>query len=342
MFHALHHAEQPFIIANVWDVPSARAAQQAGYAALGTSSAAISAMLGYADREDMPFSDLLRIVQRIRACTTLPLSVDIEAGYGDAAGSAAQLADLGVAGINIEDSVVHNGQRTLLPAEQAAARIAAVRAAAPDLFINARTDSFLLGHGDALQQAIARGRLYADISNPEDIQRCYRALLDRSQQHVGAFYAAVKTTGSSPDVPPQVARATALVRENPKRRVQDAELRELGISPELVLRITQRLRLHLQEDDRPRTEPGDTAAGLASFHDATWPDIRLRQRQGRVPARIHRPPHAGNGIPRPAAPLQGAHPGRRERTHTRSCGADAAILCGRTEKLQRRPGRTRQ
>jgi 2-methylisocitrate lyase-like PEP mutase family enzyme len=56
MFHALHHAEQPFIIANAWDVPSARAAQHAGYAALGTSSAAISAMLGYADREDMPLA----------------------------------------------------------------------------------------------------------------------------------------------------------------------------------------------------------------------------------------------------------------------------------------------
>lgn len=114
-----------------------------------------------------------------------------------------------------------------------------------------------------------------------DIQRCYQALVDRSAAHVGAFYAAVRTTGifclptcrarkpkagnvdffsdikeplalgfrpckvcrpteNAPDVPPQVARAVALVREQPKRRIQDGELRELGISPELVRRWFQR------------------------------------------------------------------------------------------------------
>jgi AraC family transcriptional regulator of adaptative response/methylated-DNA-[protein]-cysteine methyltransferase len=115
------------------------------------------------------------------------------------------------------------------------------------------------------------------ISDANDIQRCYRALVDRSPQHVGAFYAAVKTTGifciatcrarkpklenvdfftdlkeplalgfrpckvcrpteNSPDVPPQVARAVALVREDPRRRIPDAELRTLGLSPELIRR----------------------------------------------------------------------------------------------------------
>lgn len=115
------------------------------------------------------------------------------------------------------------------------------------------------------------------ITDPADIQRCYQALVERSASHVGAFYAAVKTTGifclptcrarkpkaenvdffssikeplalgfrpckvcrpteDAPDVPPQVARAVALVREQPKRRIQDGELRELGISPELVRR----------------------------------------------------------------------------------------------------------
>jgi 2-methylisocitrate lyase-like PEP mutase family enzyme len=160
MFHELHQAAQPLLIANAWDVPSARAAEEAGYTAIGTSSAAIAAMLGYADGEGMPFSDLLRMVERIRATTTLPLSVDIEAGYGDAAGNAARLADLGVAGINIEDSVVADGKRTLVPPQQLADQISAVRAAAPGLFINARTDPFLIGLGDALQQTIARGHLY--------------------------------------------------------------------------------------------------------------------------------------------------------------------------------------
>lgn len=119
------------------------------------------------------------------------------------------------------------------------------------------------------------------FTDPADIQRCYQALVDRSQEHVGAFYAAVRTTGifclptcrarkpkaenvdffsdikeplalgfrpckvcrpteNAPDVPPQVARAVALVREQPKRRIQDGELRELGISPELVRRWFQK------------------------------------------------------------------------------------------------------
>jgi AraC family transcriptional regulator of adaptative response/methylated-DNA-[protein]-cysteine methyltransferase len=119
------------------------------------------------------------------------------------------------------------------------------------------------------------------FTDPVDIRRCYQALVARSPEHVGAFYAAVKTTGifclptcrarkpkaenveffsdikeplalgfrpckvcrpteNAPDVPPQVARAVALVREQPKRRIQDAELRELGISPELVRRWFQK------------------------------------------------------------------------------------------------------
>lgn len=82
-FNALHHQNHPLIIANVWDASSALAAQQAGYHALGTSSAAIASLPGYEDGEGMHFDELLFIVTRIKAVTTLPLSVDLEAGYGD-------------------------------------------------------------------------------------------------------------------------------------------------------------------------------------------------------------------------------------------------------------------
>lgn len=186
MFHALHQSDKPLVIGNAWDVPSALAAEKTGYAAIGTSSAAIATMLGYADGEGMPFSDLLRIVERIRATTSIPLSVDIEAGYGDAAAHAAQLAGLGVAGINIEDSVVVDGKRSLRKAEDLAAQIRAIRAVAPDLFINARTDPFLLGIGDALQETLRRARLYAEsgadgifapcITRPEDIREVTGAI----------------------------------------------------------------------------------------------------------------------------------------------------------------------
>ncbi len=174
----------PLLLANAWDVPSALAAESAGYRAIGTSSAAIAAMLGYQDGEQMPFEALLLVVRRIRASTALPLSVDIEAGYGtDTAaiiGNVSQLAELGVAGINIEDSRVHDGRRELLPPAHLAQQLRSLRASFPGLFMNARTDTFLLGHPGALPETLARGSMYraagADglfvpcITAPDDIR----------------------------------------------------------------------------------------------------------------------------------------------------------------------------
>lgn len=174
----------PLLLANAWDAPSAKAAEAAGYQAISTSSAAIAAMLGYDDGESMPFDQLLFVVGRIRASTSLPLSVDIEAGYGaDSAAVLAnvrRLAELGIDGINIEDSRVAGGRRELLPPASLAQRLAALRAAFPGLFLNARTDTFLLGRSDALQETIARGRAYAaagahgmfvpGITAPDDIR----------------------------------------------------------------------------------------------------------------------------------------------------------------------------
>jgi 2-methylisocitrate lyase-like PEP mutase family enzyme len=178
------HSPAPLLLANAWDAPSAKAAESAGYRAIGTSSAAIAAMLGYDDGEQIPFEELLFVVGRIRASTALPLSVDIEAGYGaDSAAIAAnvaRLAALGVDGINIEDSRVCDGQRQLLPAAQLAQTLRSLRAAFPRLFLNARTDTFLLSHPDALQETIARGGMYRaagsdglfvpGITAPDDIR----------------------------------------------------------------------------------------------------------------------------------------------------------------------------
>ena len=79
-FNALHQQNQPLLLANVWDASSAQAAQQAGYQALGSSSAAIAAMLGYEDGEEMSFDELFYVVSRIKTVSELPLSVDLEAG----------------------------------------------------------------------------------------------------------------------------------------------------------------------------------------------------------------------------------------------------------------------
>ena len=167
-FTQLHHQDHPLLIANVWDVSSVTAAQQAGYQALGTSSAAIATMLGYEDGEAMSFDELLYIVSRLKSATHLPLSVDIEAGFGQ---NAAEISDnlkrliqMGVAGINIEDSRVTEGVRRLVDPVIFAAGLESIRSHLMEekqrLFINVRTDTYLLNHENALQETLLRGRLY--------------------------------------------------------------------------------------------------------------------------------------------------------------------------------------
>jgi 2-methylisocitrate lyase-like PEP mutase family enzyme len=147
-FNALHQQNQPLLLANVWDASSAQAAQQAGYQALGSSSAAIAAMLGYEDGEEMSFDELLYIVSRIKAVSELPLSVDLEAGYSATTShiidNIQRLAHLGVSGINLEDSHVVNNTRRLDDAVVFAAKIQEITHACPDMFVNVRTDTFLL------------------------------------------------------------------------------------------------------------------------------------------------------------------------------------------------------
>lgn len=164
-FNALHQQNQPLLLANVWDASSAQAAQQAGYQALGSSSAAIAAMLGYEDGEEMSFDELFYVVSRIKTVSELPLSVDLEAGYGATTShiidNIRRLAQLGVSGINLEDSHVVDGTRRLDDAERFAVKLQEITRACPGLFVNVRTDTFLLNVQDALVQTLYRGQLYA-------------------------------------------------------------------------------------------------------------------------------------------------------------------------------------
>ena len=167
-FTQLHQQDKPLLIANVWDVSSAVAAQQAGYQALGTSSAAIAAMLGYEDGEAMSFDELFYIVSRIKSATRLPLSVDIESGFGQTAMEIGQnlkrLIQIGVVGINIEDSKVIGGARQLVNPVTFAAGLEYIHGQLikenQHLFINVRTDTYLLNHPQALQETRLRGQLY--------------------------------------------------------------------------------------------------------------------------------------------------------------------------------------
>jgi 2-methylisocitrate lyase-like PEP mutase family enzyme len=165
---ALHHAAQPLILPNAWDVASARAIERAGAAAIATSSSAVAESLGYEDGEAAPPDDMFAAIARIARGVSLPVSADVEGGYGLGAGQLVdRLIDAGAVGINIEDTDRSSDSGGLLAADAQARRIAAVRDAARDrglpLVINARIDVYLRGAGtddERTADAIRRGRAY--------------------------------------------------------------------------------------------------------------------------------------------------------------------------------------
>lgn len=163
IFKALHQNEEPLLLANVWDAHSAKLAQQAGYKALGSSSHAIANSLGFEDGENISFEQLYFVVKRIKNVVQIPLSVDFEAGYSDNPEEVAQyvkqLADIGIAGINLEDGIVKDGKRILGNPESLVEKIRAIKATST-IFINARIDTYTTKHPDSLNESIARANLY--------------------------------------------------------------------------------------------------------------------------------------------------------------------------------------
>lgn len=167
-FLDLHNQTQPLIIGNVWNVQSAKVFEKLSFQALGTSSAAIAHSLGYEDGEEMPFSDVVFMVERIRRSVDIPLSVDIEFGYGNNATEIANniitLEKLGIVGINIEDSIIENGERKLKDSLQFSQLLKEVKSILMQqgisIFINVRCDAFLLNIPNTLQVAAERIRNY--------------------------------------------------------------------------------------------------------------------------------------------------------------------------------------
>ncbi|SEM00743.1 2-Methylisocitrate lyase, PEP mutase family [Aquimarina amphilecti] len=166
-FKELHNQKTPLLLGNVWDVPSAKTAEKLGFQAIGTSSSAIAALLGYQDGEQMGFSELIYFVKQIVTNTNLPLSVDLESGYSRdpiiIAEHIKELVALGVVGINIEDSIVKD-ERILLNGEKFASTLIDVINVLSkeniDVFINVRTDTFLLKHSDVIEETKKRIKLY--------------------------------------------------------------------------------------------------------------------------------------------------------------------------------------
>jgi 2-methylisocitrate lyase-like PEP mutase family enzyme len=182
----LHHGDDMLVLPNVWDAGGALLAEQAGFPAVATSSAAVARARGYEDGQDMPADIAFAAVAEISRPVAIPVTADMESGYGlDPADFAARLLAAGAAGCNYEDSD-HSRPGELLDADGQAARIAAVRAASADLVINARVDTFVLGVDNAFDEGVRRARLYLDAGAD-----CVYPITLSDDAVIGAFVQAV-------------------------------------------------------------------------------------------------------------------------------------------------------
>lgn len=161
-FLAMHRPGAGFILPNAWDGGSARILEQAGFAAIATTSAGIAFSRGAADGT-MDRSEMLDCIARIVSAVACPVSADLESGYGttadDVAATVAAAVKVGVVGGNLED-VTRPGE--LLPVEAACERLEAARTAAPagSFVLNARTDAYMIRHPDAFAETVRRAERY--------------------------------------------------------------------------------------------------------------------------------------------------------------------------------------
>jgi 2-methylisocitrate lyase-like PEP mutase family enzyme len=199
---ALHSGGEILLLPNVWDVASARIVEECGFKAIATSSAGVAFSLGYPDGQVIPGEEMLAAIARISKAVSVPVTADVESGYGntpeDAARTARAVIDAGAVGLNLEDAV-GDSSAALVELPLQLEKIHAVREAAGrmriPLVLNARTDVYLLQIGDpasrydetvrrlsafrdagadcvfapGVQDAAIIGRLVADLKCPVNI-----------------------------------------------------------------------------------------------------------------------------------------------------------------------------
>src|SRR2546429_4430902 len=153
------HLEPPILVLpNAWDVASAKKlAALPGCRALATTSAAVARSLGWEDGEQAPAAEMLQANERIASAVEVPVTGDLERGYGDPVGTARRAWEAGLVGINFEDS---NDEGIVALDEQVRA-IRAIRDAVPELVVNARVDVFIRETG-GIDEAVARGNAYLE------------------------------------------------------------------------------------------------------------------------------------------------------------------------------------
>ena len=204
---ALHHAPEPLVLPNAWDAASARAVQAAGFPAVATTSSGVSAALGWPDGQQTPVQEMFAAVARIARAVDVPLTADIEAGYGlDPAALVQRLLEAGAVGCNLEDTD-HAAGQVLRDPEPHARWLAEVKQAARaqgvDIVLNARVDVFVRRHTETaadIEEAIARGRLYLDAGAD-----CVFPILCHAEETITALVKGIPgpvNIFALPDVPP--------------------------------------------------------------------------------------------------------------------------------------------
>ena len=171
-FRTMHSEGEVLLLPNVWDVASARIVEEAGFPAVATTSAGIAFAQGFPDGQKIPPERMLAAIADIASAVKVPVTADVEAGYGgkpeDAARTARRVIESGAVGMNFEDAT-GDAAHPLTDLQVQLERIAAIREAAASrglpLVLNARTDVYLLQAGDPAnryQEALRRLRAYRD------------------------------------------------------------------------------------------------------------------------------------------------------------------------------------
>ncbi|WP_261304291.1 isocitrate lyase/PEP mutase family protein [Paenibacillus andongensis] len=167
-FNALHESNEVLLLGNAWDLLSALSLEKAGFKAIGTTSWGVAQSLGYSDGEMIEFAIQLNVVKMIVDHVKIPVTADIESGYGKddqmIVDNVLKLADLGAAGINIEDSL--KNQAGLKPLDQQCHLLSKIRTALEKngyqgFYINARTDTYLQNQ-NPLNETIDRANAYVE------------------------------------------------------------------------------------------------------------------------------------------------------------------------------------
>lgn len=170
LFRKLHQGPEILLVGSAWDAGSAVVFEKAGFSSIATSSAGIANSLGYADGEYLPLEEMLRVIHRMAHTVEIPVSADLESGFGRSAETVAEtcrkVLEAGAVGVNLEDSL-SGGE--LENASDQAGKIRAVKAVSEQfgvpLVINARTDGYWLtsnAGAKVFEDTIYRAKLYLE------------------------------------------------------------------------------------------------------------------------------------------------------------------------------------